>query len=198
MLFRGFAWETEKELHEVYLRRGYRIVRHEFRMEIDLDEEPSAPQWPEGIGVHTFESGRDERAVYDAVNESFADMWGHTASPYEEWAHHMSAEGEFDPTLWWFARVGDEIAAICLGRPQGATRTSGGSGCSASAGPGAVAGSAQALLLNAFHEFRARGRSKAGLGVDAESTTGAIELYKAGMRPVRTGNIYDLEVASSR
>ena len=47
-------------------------------------------------------------------------------------------------------------------------------------------GLALALLQHSFREFRARGRLRAGLGVDADSETGAVELYaRAGMREVR-------------
>jgi mycothiol synthase len=43
-------------------------------------------------------------------------------------------------------------------------------------------GIALALLLHSFAVFRERGCTRVGLGVDAESTTGALELYeRAGM-----------------
>src|SRR5262249_3277357 len=35
-------------------RRGFRLNRHFLTMEIDLDEEPAPPEWPEGISVRTF------------------------------------------------------------------------------------------------------------------------------------------------
>ena len=53
-------------------------VRHFWRMQIDLTEEPPAPVWPEGIVVRTFERGRDEHATFEAVEAAFADHWGHT------------------------------------------------------------------------------------------------------------------------
>jgi hypothetical protein len=40
------------------------------------------------------------------------------------------------------------------------------------------------LLYHAFNEFQPRGKSKVGLGVDAENLTGATRLYlRAGMQP---------------
>ena len=39
-------------------------------------------------------------------------------------------------------------------------------------------GIAQALLLEAFGEYYQRGKTKVDLGVDAESLTGATDLYK--------------------
>ena len=35
---------------------AYRRVRHAFRMEIDLDDKPPEPAWPDGIGVRQYES----------------------------------------------------------------------------------------------------------------------------------------------
>ena len=46
-------------------------------------------------------------------------------------------------------------------------------------------GIGRALLRDAFRKFRDRGEPSVGLGVDAENTTGAFQLYEsAGMRPV--------------
>jgi mycothiol synthase len=43
----------------------------------------------------------------------------------------------------------------------------------------------RALLRDAFRKFWDRGEPSVGLGVDAENTTGAFQLYEsAGMRPV--------------
>ena len=56
----------------------------------------------------------------------------------------------------------------------------------ASAGPAGASGLGEALLLHSFAEFRRRGYSRATLGVDATSPTGATRLYeRAGMRVYR-------------
>ena len=59
-LLRGWANETDAELRELYERSGYTLVRHSFRMEIDLDADVPEPSWPEDIEVRTFQPG-DER-----------------------------------------------------------------------------------------------------------------------------------------
>lgn len=49
-----------------------------------------------------------------------------------------------------------------------------------------------ALLLHAFAEFRRRGLRRGGLGVDAESITGANRLYEqAGMHVAARFDIYE-------
>ena len=48
-----------------------------------------------------------------------------------------------------------------------------------------------ALLRHAFEEFGRRGKRAVGLGVDAESVTGAVELYeRAGMHVWRRSTTY--------
>jgi ribosomal protein S18 acetylase RimI-like enzyme len=52
------------------------------------------------------------------------------------------------------------------------------------------------LLLHSFAEFRRRGLRRAGLGVDAESLTGANRLYEeAGMHVSARFDIYEKMVA---
>jgi ribosomal protein S18 acetylase RimI-like enzyme len=57
-------------------------------------------------------------------------------------------------------------------------------------------GLGRALLLQAFAAFRERGLGRAGLGVDAESLTGAHRLYEsAGMRVSTRFDILEKVVA---
>ena len=56
-------------------------------------------------------------------------------------------------------------------------------------------GVALALLHHSFGEFYRRGQQRVGLGVDAESITGATRLYeKAGMYVQRRYNTYHKEL----
>jgi len=51
---------------------------------------------------------------------------------------------------------------------------------------------ATVLLQHAFRDFRARGATRVGLGVDAENTTGAVRLYeRVGMQVVRRDDTYE-------
>ena len=54
----------------------------------------------------------------------------------------------------------------------------------------------KALLLHAFHVLRSRGRSAAGLTVDAANPTGAVRLYESvGMHSVREQVTYEQRLA---
>jgi mycothiol synthase len=169
--------------------RGYRVIRSSYQMAIDLDDDPPAPEWPTGIEVRTPERD-EERAVYEAHQEAFEDHWDYVRDPWERWtAHHVGPHA--DPTLWFLAVDGDEIAglALCRARP-------GDEGWVDELGVRRRwrrRGIATALLRHAFREFRSRGLRRARLGVDAENTTGAVRLYEqVGMTQVRRYDTYEL------
>jgi mycothiol synthase len=169
---------------ELLTHEGYVPARYFLRMTIDLDGSArTKPAWPHGISVRTHVTGEDDVAVYEAVEESFSDHWGHTREPYERWrAHTVERKEWFAPELWFLAMSGDEIAgvALCSDYPdlgQGWVNTVG------VRRPWRRTGVALALLHHAFAEFHRRGRATALLGVDAQSLTGATRVYeKAGMR----------------
>jgi len=92
-------------------RSGYREVRRFYRMLVEHEGEPPAPEWPEGFRVSTFEPG-DGPAFHAALDEAFADEWNFVSEPYEHWAERRMNVPDFDPTLWFIVRQGDEIAAV--------------------------------------------------------------------------------------
>lgn len=186
------AWgdSRDKVFAQEVKRRGFRLLRHFFRMEIDLGEEPPAPEWPEGISVRTFRPG-EERAVYDANNETFADHWDFVPLAFDEWEEILVHFSGFDPTLWFIAEDAEEMAGYSLCRFErrpgiGHVNILGVRSTWRRRGLG------HALLLHSFRELRARGRAKADLGVDAENTTGAVRLYeRAGMHVARRMDSYE-------
>jgi mycothiol synthase len=179
----------------LYMRSGYRFVRHFFRMQIDLTEPPPEPVWPEGIDLRPLAPERDLEHVFAADEEAFEDHWGFVRIPFDTWKHWMTG-GRFDPSLWLLAYDGDELAGFSLNQPdEGGDPDLGWIGVLGVRRPWRRRGLALALLLQSFGEFRRRGRKRAGLGVDAENTTGAVRLYeKAGMVPVRRFDTYEKQL----
>ena len=157
---------------------GYLPVRGVYVMETELDEAPPPPHWPAGISVRAFVPGRDERATHEAVEDAFRDLWGRPRNTFESFARETEKES-FDPSLWFLAVDGDEIAGITL------CKTLAGDGWVTVVGvrrPWRKRGLGLALLRHAFTEYYRRGVRKVGLSVDAESITGAPRLYgRAGM-----------------
>jgi mycothiol synthase len=185
------GWSSNEDLLRELQRRGYQLVRHSLRMAIDLGRPTPEPNWPEGIDVRSFEQG-DARTFYEAQQETFADTWEPAEETFERWSHWGLESPAFDPGLWFLASEGAETAgfAICFrrsGDPQTASvRLLG------VRRPWRRRGLGRALLLHAFAEFRRRGFRRAGLGVDAESLTGAHKLYESvGMHVERRFDIYE-------
>jgi mycothiol synthase len=183
----GYTDADDRIARDAFDRAGYRVIRHSFRMEIELADSVPEPVWPEGVIVHTLRKGEEKR-VYDAHMESFADAWLFTPDPFDQWSHWFVNDPAFDPTLWYLAEAGSELAGILIGN---VSQTEPGLGWVRILGVVPAhrrRGIAQALLQQAFGEFRRRGLQRVALGVDAQSQTGAVELYeRAGMHVARTG-----------
>jgi mycothiol synthase len=187
----GYTSDADTPLRDLYESAGYRLVRHSFRMQIELDEVPPGPEWPEGFAVRTMLEG-EERRFYDAQLASFADTWMFSPEPYEAWRHWMVDEPNFDPSLWFVAEKRDELGGIVIAR---APESEPGVGWVRILGvipEHRQQGLAQALLRHTFREFASRGFNAVALGVDAENPTGAVRVYeRAGMHVERTNLIYE-------
>ncbi len=185
---RGSFNATNKAAQALFENEGYTMTRTFLRMVIALETPPPAPQWPDGISIRTLRNRQDDLyTAYAANEEAFQDHWGHLPITFDKWQHWVEEDPDFDPTLWFLAMDGDEVAGTCFCRPHlpgepdmgwvddlGVRR------------PWRRRGIALALLLHAFGEFWRRGQRQVGLGVDATSLTGATRLYeKAGMRETR-------------
>jgi mycothiol synthase len=197
------AFHSAVESKKLFEDFGYRHIRSSYQMRIDMDAPPPAPLWADGITLKIFNPETDIEAVYKADDESFRDHFGYVQAPYEEglnrFKHFMMGEG-FDPTLWFLAMDGDEVAGICLCRNKayddpdlgyvnilGVRR------------PWRKRGIGLALLQHGFGELYRRGKRKAGLGVDAENLTGALKLYeRAGMHVHLAFDLFEKTVRSGR
>jgi len=176
-----FALAADTQAHRLFEQCGMRDLRRYYRMSIDLDVEPPEPEWPDGLRVGTFEPD-DAESFHSAMGEAFADEWNFVHMPFEEWRElRFVKDPDFDPTLWFIVRDGDEIAAVMRNEPDRS-----GAGFVGAIGvrrPWRKRGIALALLQLAFAEFHRRGKRRVALGVDAENPTGATRLYeRAGMQ----------------
>jgi mycothiol synthase len=176
-------------------------VRYNWFMIKDLDNQLLSPVWPAGIRIQTFKDTSDLETVYKVIDEIFQDHWGHVDSPedgskFERFKHSVESNIYFDPSLWYLAMAGDEIAgiALCESRfgddvetgvvePLGVRR------------PWRNQGLGLALLQHAFIDFYKRGYKRVGLGVDTQNLSGATKLYKkAGMRVAHETAIFEKEL----
>jgi mycothiol synthase len=198
------APSTDQSAIDLYKRRGATLVRRFCNMKIDLDPSPVEPNWPDGLRIITFDAFKDLEAVYRADDEAFRDHWGYVEEPFEtgfeQWKHWLTGTDDFDPTLWFLALDGEQIAGISLCREtsdedldMGWVRVL------AVRRPWRKRGLGLALLQHSFAMLKQRGKKRAGLGVDSGSLTGATRLYeKAGMHVHRTYDSYEIEMRPGR
>ena len=189
-----------KSARELFENLGYSHLRSFYTMHIEMDAEPPAPRWADGIALRPFVPERDMEAVYRADVEAFSDHFGYIVQPFDvgfpRFVHHFTETENYDPSIWYVAWDGDEVAGISLGRPHayedpemGWVSTLGVRRAWRKRGLGL------ALLQHSFGEFYKRGMRKVGLGVDAGSLTGALRLYeKAGMHVARQFDKYEKEI----
>jgi mycothiol synthase len=166
-------------------RLGFTPARHSYRMEIDLAGEAEEPVWPSGVSVRTLAEG-EERRVFDAFDEVWQDTSDPSNDSFEEWSHWLIRAETFEPSLWFLALDGDELAGFAVCRKDSTDPDAGHVELLGVRRPWRKQGLGEALLLHSFQAFRRQGWTRGTLGVDASSPTGATRLYeRAGMRVYR-------------
>jgi mycothiol synthase len=188
---------TNTPAQVLFRNEGYFEVRSFYRMLIEMEAPPPEPVWPDAIAVRCVANTREAlHTAFEANEEAFHDHWGHLPVQFDTWWHWVQNDPEFDPTLMFVALDGDTIAGTCFCHFKttedpamswvndlGVRR------------PWRRQGIALALLHHAFGELYRRGQRKVGLGVDAQSLTGATRLYeKAGMFVARQYVAFEKEL----
>jgi ribosomal protein S18 acetylase RimI-like enzyme len=190
-LIRFFTASIDEPTKALLESRGYERIRGSYRMRIDFEGDPPEPVWPEGVTVRAATLD-DVELAYETTQETFKDSWEFNRNPLDEWRHWMVDYEDFDPTLWFIAETGGEVAGISLCRVRDADGRLGWVQVLGVRRQWRRVGLGRALLLHTFRDFRRRGVPSVGLGVDAESLTGAHRLYESvGMRVVRENDIYE-------
>jgi len=182
-------------LSQLYASKGYKANLSFFIMEINLTEPPPVSEWPEGIKVRKFVQNQDEQGTYQADEEAAQDKGYHTSLSYDEWKKRMGMDREtFDPSIWFLACAGDEIAGIALNVFNEEMNIGWVDHLSVRSA-WRKRGIGKALLLHTFGEFYRRGIHTVKLNVDSKSLTGAPRLYQSvGMETVQEYYIYRKEI----
>jgi GNAT superfamily N-acetyltransferase len=183
---------------------GYQLVRNYYRMMIELDQEPQKPVIPEGLRIEIIDIENELQDALLALDDGFSDHYGHVERSLDDmlkqWTHYLENKKDFDASLWYLAKDGDEIAGLCrnsASMPEDPDMGWVNQLCVRK--PWRRQGLGMALLLTAFNEFYHRGKKRAGLGVDASSLTNATRLYeKAGMHVTEKYDTYELELRTGK
>jgi len=176
-------------------QRGYRIVRHFYRMQRDLSEPIPAVQLPADLAlcVYAPQAGRPDlsEALYAAFNEAFRDHWSFDPVTSEDWRIFFIGRSSFRPDVTYVVMDGDEVAGFSLNgiSPEENARHNRRDGwveVLAVRRPWRKRGVATALLCASMHAFKAEGLQHAMLGVDTQNLSGALRVYESvGFKPIK-------------
>jgi len=199
--------DTSIELpKQLFKSLGLDLIRHSFRMVIQMNEAPPEPVLKEGITILPVTDPENEIETLCQIDiEAFRDHFGYIEPSFQD---HLARFNNWltndervnDPSLWFLAREGDEAVGYALCAKWDLEDSSSGY----INGLGVLRqyrrrGIGLALLQHAFREFYRRGKKGVSLGVDAENLTGALQLYKkAGMHIHRQFDLYSKELRPGR
>lgn len=197
---RADLYQQDVWYRALYETVGLQIIRHYYRMEIDLQQPLLTPTSLPGITIRNYTPADDLRAILHVNRDSFQDHFGYIDQPFEQhytkWLHEWQGDSPIEPDLWFLALDGDYIVGILLGKPH--QQGDADMGWISTVGVRRDyrrRGIAKALLLHAFQAFRHRGKKRVGLGVDASSITGATEVYRqVGMEVTVRFDSFELEL----
>jgi mycothiol synthase len=196
--FQSWVSESEKGTIALLESQGYRPVRYGFEMVRDLSEPfPKAPM-PEGLEVRPVKP-EHMRAIWNADVEAFRDHWGYsppTEDDFQRWLNDPLVE----PSLFKIAWDGDEVAGmvqnfINQNENEEYERKRGYTEGICVRRPWRKRGLAKSLIVQSMQMFKAIGMTETALGVDAENTSGALNLYKScGYQVVKQSITYRKEM----
>jgi ribosomal protein S18 acetylase RimI-like enzyme len=195
-----YALSNNREALALYQARGYRPARWFHGMTRDLSAPLPSVADPAGVQIVGLTPDAWEHARR-VRNDAFQDHWGSTEMTAESWAHFMSS-GAYRPEYSFIAYGGGQPLGFVIGHEYDEVTDATGSRDAYIALVGTrrqarKRGVAFALLARVLAAAEAAGCGSASLGVDADSPTGALGLYRRAGFTVRHTSIVHLKSLSS-
>lgn len=184
--FESACFEQDATLHHSLAGVGFVVVRKFWRMQVRFAAPLTDPIAPQGVRVEVASSDAQRRTLHRMFNESFAEHFGTSPKPYEEWITWHDSREDSRPDLQWLVMLEDEPVGLVICddsrlaeqlvyiRSLGVIPSARGRGIG------------RWLLQTAFVHARREGRVGAALAVDGSNETGATHLYESvGMQPIQ-------------
>ena len=187
--------DTDEASNALLRERGYALLRRSMTMERSLAGAIPQRVLPVNMTIRPMQPG-EEAAVFRAHTEAFRDHRGFVEQPFEEaftiQQQFAAKNPNYDPSLWFLAIDGEEIAGVVLCAPRHESYADAWVDLLGVRRPWRKQGLGLALLYHSFAELKRRGHQRVGLSVDAHSLTGATRLYeRAGMYAIHQHNGYE-------
>ena len=174
--------ESAVDARRLFDRLGFHDVRQFEELLRPLTDLPPLRE-PVDVRIEPWPDDRDEE-ILQVKNAAFADHWGSTPTPLHSWKSMVRGFGSY--TEQSFVALDDDQRVVAyslnhrtpaddeiLGRRDGWIHNLG------TLPEWRGRGIASALIIRSMHAFAAAGLTHASLGVDKDSLTGAIRLYKS-------------------
>ncbi|MEV6345770.1 GNAT family N-acetyltransferase [Actinoplanes sp. NPDC051851] len=194
---RAGAIPNETAYIEALTGAGFTFLKQHARMRMPLDGVvPEPPEPPPGVTIRPVRPGDvgEMRRFHAVIEEAFLDS-DHPHTTYEVWRRQFEAETRVPFDEWFVAEVGGTIAGVLQSSDaddEGWVRYL------AVLRSYRKKGLGEALLRRAFATYAAKGRPRAGLGVDMANPTEAARLYsRVGMTPLYRANVYQTTVTAA-
>ncbi|MCE9621840.1 MAG: GNAT family N-acetyltransferase [Actinomycetia bacterium] len=190
--------ESSVDARHLFERLGFRDVRKFEELLRPLTKLPPV-QEPVGVRIVAWPGDRDEE-IRDVKNKAFADHWGSTPTPANKWKTWVHGFGSFPEQSFIAVDEANHVVAYSLnhrypaddeilGRRDGWIMNLG------TLPEWRGRGVASALIVRSLHAFAAAGLTHASIGVDSDSLTGAVRLYKSlGFTTNRSHTTLEIEL----
>lgn len=168
--------DTRTDAAELFGAHGYEPSHTAWALRIDLDDqEPPAPELPQGLGFRDLRAGEDDRALFEVIDVAFDEWDDRESHGFENWAAAFLRREEVVPELVPLLVDGDRIVGASLNYHYGLD-DEGWVQQLAVDKAYRGRGLGRALLQESFRRFHAAGYRRCGLSTD--SRTGALGLYE--------------------
>ncbi len=174
--------ESAVSARRLFDRLGFREVRQFEELIRPLTELPPFHE-PVGVRIVPWPDDRDEE-ILRVKNAAFADHWGSTPTPLHSWNSMVRGFGSYPEQSFVALNAGDRVVAYSLNHRTPSDDEILGRRDAWIDNLGTLPewrgrGIASALIIRSMHAFATAGLTHACLGVDKDSLTGAIRLYKS-------------------
>jgi mycothiol synthase len=197
---RTYARAEDCDRISLLTSNGFKADRYFYRMARSLSEPIPEPQFPQGFALRQFPGEQDAAAWVEMFNQSFIDHWNHHDLTVDKFKHELAKPHyRNDLDLIAVADDGTFVSFCCCEiSVQECDRTGRNEGWIACLGTRRgfrKMGLGRAMLLAGLHRLKAAGVATAILGVDAENSSGALQLYQSvGFHNIRDSISYVKDV----
>jgi mycothiol synthase len=201
MTVRAGAIPTEKAYIATLREAGFAFVKRYARMQRPLADVPATPPpAPDGVAIRPVDPADDAdlRTFHQILDRAFRDTPDYQPRSYEQWREWLDGQPSVAWDEWLVATVDGMPAGILQSSNQSVEEGEGWVKMLAVSREHRRRGVGEALLRRAFAVYAAKGRAKAGLGVDLENPTRPARLYHAvGLTPIYEADMFERTVAAA-